>query len=98
MTRRIHVSGRRFLAGSAGAMGAAFLSRMPLDAMAQETTPAHLDLEDIMPPVEDHGFTLVDFLSDRIVLRQFAWDVDQEPLDAIDRLEPIFTTELERPG
>ena len=51
-----------------------------------------------MPPVEDHGFTLVDFLSDRIVLRQFAWDVDREPLDAIDRLEPIFTTELERPG
>jgi len=62
------------------------------------TPPAHLDLEEMMPPIEDHGFTLVDFLSDRIMLRQFAWDVDREPLDAIDRLEPIFTTELERPG
>lgn len=47
-----------------------------------------------MAPVEDHGLTLIDFLRDRIVLRQFAWDVDREPLDAIDRLEPIHTTEL----
>ena len=59
------------------------------------TPPAHLDLEETMPPVEDHGFTLVDFHRDRIVLRQFTWDVDREPVDAIDRLEPYFTTELE---
>ncbi|MCZ0955104.1 MAG: hypothetical protein OXJ56_21270 [Rhodospirillaceae bacterium] len=59
------------------------------------TPSAHLDLEEMVPPVEDHGFTLIDFLQDRIVLRQFAWDVDREPLDAIDRLEPFYTTELE---
>ena len=53
------------------------------------TPPAHLDLEEMAPPIEDHGFTLVDFLSDRIVLRHFAWDVNREP---------IYTTELERPG
>lgn len=58
------------------------------------TAPAHLDLEETAAPVEDHGFTLVDFLRDRIVLRQFAWDVDREPLDAIDRLEPFHTAEL----
>ena len=62
------------------------------------TPPAHLDVEETAAPIEDHGFTLVDFLSDRIVLRQFAWDVDREPLDAIDRLEPFYTTELEPPA
>ena len=62
------------------------------------TPSAHLDLEEMAPPVEDHGFTLIDFLPDRIVLRQFAWDVDRQPLDAIDRLEPFYTTMLERPG
>ena len=56
--------------------------------------PAHMDMEESMAPIEDHGFTLVDFLQDRIVLRQFAWDVDREPLDAIDGLQPIHTTEL----
>ena len=62
------------------------------------TPPAHLDLEETMPPAEDHGFTLVGFHRDRIALRQFAWDVDREPVDAIDRLEPHFTTELEPPA
>ena len=62
------------------------------------TPSAHLDLEEMAPPVEDHGFTLIDFLRDRILLRQFAWDVDREPLEAIDRLEPFYTTEMERPG
>ena len=62
------------------------------------TAPAHLDLDEIAPPIEDHGFTLVDFLADRAVIRQFAWDVGRQGLDAIDRLEPFFTTELEPPG
>ena len=58
--------------------------------------PGHLDMEESVAPIEDHGFTLVDFLPDRIILRQFRWDVDRQPLDAIDRLEPFYTTELER--
>ena len=60
--------------------------------------PEHLDLEESVAPIEDHGFTLVDFLPDRMVLRQFKWDVDVQPLDAIDRLEPFYTTELPRPA
>jgi len=48
--------------------------------------------------VEDHGFTLVDFLPDRMVLQQFKWDVDREPVNAIDRLEPFYRTELPRPA
>ena len=62
------------------------------------TAPAHLDLEESVAPIEDHGFTLVDFRPDRMVLRQFKWDVDLQPLDAIDRLEPFYTTELPRPA
>ena len=62
------------------------------------TPPEHLDLEEAVAPVEEHGFTLVDFLPDRMRLRQFKWDVNSQPVDAIDRLEPFFTTELERPA
>ena len=60
------------------------------------TPPAHLDIEESVAPIEEHGFTLADFLPDRIVLRQFKWDVDRQPLDAIDTLEPFQTTELAR--
>ena len=62
------------------------------------TPPAHLDVEESVAPIEDHGFTLCDFLPDRIVLRQFRWDVDRQPVEAIDRLEPFYATELPRPG
>ena len=58
------------------------------------TPPVHLDLEEAVAPIEEHGFTLADFLPDRIVLRQFRWDVNSQPLDAIDRMEAFYTTEL----
>lgn len=61
------------------------------------TPPGHLDLEETMPPAEQHGFTLVDFLPDRVSLRLFRWDVNSQPLDAIDKLEPFYTAELETP-
>lgn len=60
------------------------------------TPPAHLDIEASAAPVEEHGFTLVDFLPERMVLRQFRWDVNSQPLDAIDRLEAFYTTKLAR--
>ena len=62
------------------------------------TPPAHLDMEESVAPIEDHGFTIADFLPDRIVLRQFRWDVDRQPLDAIDALEAFHTVELPVPG
>lgn len=58
------------------------------------TPPAHLDLDEVAPPREHHGFTLADFTRDRVVLRLFGWDVDRESLDEIDTLEPFHTTEL----
>ena len=44
-----------------------------------------------------HGFTLADFLPDRIVLRFFKWDIRTQPPEAIDSLEPFHTAELRRP-
>ena len=61
------------------------------------TPPAHLDLEETVPPVEEHGFTLVDLLPDRATIQLFRWDVNRQPLEAIDGLEPFHTMELATP-
>jgi hypothetical protein len=60
------------------------------------TPPAHLDMREDVKPIEQHGFTLADFLPDRIVLRLFKWDVKTQLPEAIDTLEPFHTTELRR--
>ena len=60
------------------------------------TTPGHLDMREQVSPIEQHGFTLVDFLPDRIALRFFKWDLKTQPPDAIARLEPFHTAELLR--
>lgn len=60
------------------------------------TPPTHLDMTEAVKPSEQHGFTLVDFLPGRIGIRMFKWDVKTQPPEAIDRLEPFYTTELRR--
>ena len=57
-----------------------------------------LDLQEQVKPIEQHGFTLIDFLPDRMVLRIFKWDQKTQPVEAIDRLEPFHTEELVRPA
>ena len=78
MTRRIYINRRRFLAGSAGAMGAAYFGRLPLEAMAQEQAPADREwdaglVRHILPTVSDSRVLLkVSFdrpLSDAPTLR-----------------------------
>jgi hypothetical protein len=59
--------------------------------------PVHLDMDESVRPIEQHGFTIVDFLSDRMVLRIFKWDVKGQPVEAIDALQPFHTAELVRP-
>ena len=59
--------------------------------------PVHLDMDEQVKPIEQHGFTIVDFTPDKIVLRQFKWDVKTQPVEAIDTLEPFHITELARP-
>lgn len=61
------------------------------------TPPAYLDVREEVKPIEQHSFTMADFLPDRIVLRFFKWDVKTQSPDAIESLEPFHTTELGRP-
>jgi hypothetical protein len=59
--------------------------------------PAHLDMDEQVKPIEQHGFTLVDFTPDKMVLRLFKWDWKTQAVEAIDTLEPFHTAELMRP-
>ena len=61
------------------------------------TPSAVVDLDEKVKPIEQHGFTLADFTPDKIVLRMFKWDVNTQPVDAIDTLQPFHTAELVRP-
>ena len=58
------------------------------------TPPSHLDMREEIRPIEQHGFTLVDFLPDRIALQFFKWDVKTQAPEAIDSLEPFHKAEL----
>ena len=57
----------------------------------------YLDFQEQVPPFEQHGFTIVDFKQDRITAKLFKWDVNSQSVDAIDRLEPYYTVDLDRP-
>ena len=61
------------------------------------TPPVYLDMQEEVKPIEQHGFTMAEFLPDRIVLRFFKWDRNTQSPDAIDTLESFHTTELGRP-
>ena len=58
----------------------------------------HLQMEEQVKPIEQHGFTLADFTQDKVVLRLFKWDLKTQPPEAMDTLEPFYTVELPRPG
>jgi hypothetical protein len=60
--------------------------------------PAHLDMDEQVKPIEQHGFTVVDFTPDKMVLRMFKWDWKTQAVEAIDTLEPFHTAELIRPA
>ena len=51
-----------------------------------------------MKPLEQHGFTLVDFTPDKMVLRMFKWDINSQTIEAIDDLQPFHVAELPRPS
>ncbi len=60
--------------------------------------PTHLDMEEQVKPIEQHGFTIADFTPDKIVLRFFKWDVKTQSAEAIDTLQPFHAAELVRPS
>lgn len=57
----------------------------------------YLNFQEQVTPFEEHGFSIVDFEQNRIVAKLFKWDVDSQPVEAIDTLQPYYTVELERP-
>jgi hypothetical protein len=59
--------------------------------------PAHLDMNEQVKPIEQHGFTIVDFTPNKMIIRQFKWDVKTQAVEEIDTLEPFHTSELVRP-
>ena len=59
--------------------------------------PEHLDIQEEIKPIEQHSFTIADFLPDRITLRFFKWDVKSDSVEKIDTLEPFKIVELPRP-
>jgi hypothetical protein len=62
------------------------------------STPAkHLDVQEEVRPIEQHGFVIADFLPDRAVLRFFKWSVKTESPEAIDTLQPFHISELVKP-
>ena len=60
--------------------------------------PMHLNVDEQVKPIEQHGFTIADFTADTIVLRFFKWDVKNDSAEALDTLEPFHTAELKRPA
>jgi hypothetical protein len=55
-------------------------------------------MDEQVKPIEQHGFTMVDFTPDKMVLRLFKWDWKTQTVDAIDTLDPFHTVELIRPA
>jgi hypothetical protein len=60
------------------------------------TPPSSLEVEEIIPPIEENGFVLADFTPTQIELRFFRWHPSQG-VDAIPTLEPFHRLRLTRP-
>lgn len=57
------------------------------------TPPDHLDVEEVVPVLEENGFHIVDFEPDKVTIRHFRWNRREDPEDAIDTLMPFHTSE-----
>lgn len=58
----------------------------------------YVELDEHVKPIEQHGFSIVDFTPEKMVLRMFKWDIKTQPVEAIDTLEPFHTMDLPRPA
>jgi len=59
-------------------------------------TPGSLDVDEGLPCLEENGFTLLDVTPDSITVRFFRWSNREDPIEAIDSLQPFRVTELQR--
>ncbi len=82
------------LSGTPGSSGPTW----PSSFRGQKPTPSGvLDAEEWVAPLEENGFTLLDFDADGVRLSFFRWRPEQG-VEAIDTLEPFRTLELPRGG
>ena len=59
-------------------------------------TPSSLDVVEELPCLEENGFTLLDVTPETITVRLFRWNNREDPVEAIDTLQPFRVTELQR--
>ncbi len=55
-----------------------------------------LEMDETLAPIEENGFSIVDFTPDEITIRFFKWKYRRDSVEAIDKLEPFRTTVLKR--
>ena len=53
-------------------------------------------MDETLAPIEENGFSIVDFTPDEITIRFFKWKYRRDSVEAIDKLEPFRTTVLKR--
>ena len=51
----------------------------PSNVRGRAAPSAYLDFQQQFPPIEEHGFSIVDFERDRIEVKLFKWDVNSQP-------------------
>jgi hypothetical protein len=54
-------------------------------------------MDETVKPIEQHGFSIVDFIPDKMTVRLFKWDWKTQKVEDIDTLQPFRTLELTRP-
>ncbi|MEM7413665.1 MAG: hypothetical protein AAF430_25770 [Myxococcota bacterium] len=83
------------LVGTPGAAGPGWPSRV----RGQRPVPSGtLTVDEWVPPIEENGFSLIDFEADQVTISQFRWRPEQGA-DAIDTLTPFAVRTLSRrPG
>jgi hypothetical protein len=81
------------LSGTPGTAGPGWPSRF----RGQRPVPSlTLRAEEWVEPIEENGFTLLDFTRDGVRIAQFRWK-PEDGLGAIANLQPFFTREIPRP-
>jgi hypothetical protein len=59
--------------------------------------PVGLEVDENLRAVELNGFTIADFLPDRVELQMYQWKINQ-PVANLDNLKPFHQVTLRRPG
>jgi hypothetical protein len=53
-------------------------------------------MEETVAPIEENGFSLLDFTPEAITIRYFKWNQWADPVEATDSLQPFHTSEWKR--